>query len=156
MVLDDDLEVLYRRHVKELVHFATVMVGPDDAFDVVADAVLATMKRGSLDGVSNVRAYWFRAVSNTAIDLKRSRSRRERRERSSTADRLAGASHPESLEARSLLECLSSQQRAVVYLSYWHDLAPDRVAELLGVSEGTVRKQLARGRERLREVLGDA
>jgi RNA polymerase sigma factor (sigma-70 family) len=48
---------------------------------------------------------------------------------------------------------LSPQQRAVVFLTYWNDLDNRTVAQLLGVSEGTVRKQLGRARERLRRVL---
>jgi RNA polymerase sigma-70 factor (ECF subfamily) len=49
---------------------------------------------------------------------------------------------------------LSPQQRAVVFLTYWDDLDPRSVGALLGVGEGTVRKQLNRARARLREVLG--
>jgi len=49
---------------------------------------------------------------------------------------------------------LSPQQRAVVFLTYWDDLDAATVANLLGVSEGTVRKQLGRARNKLREVLG--
>jgi RNA polymerase sigma-70 factor (ECF subfamily) len=48
---------------------------------------------------------------------------------------------------------LSPQQRAVVYLTYWDDLTPAQVAVLLAVSEGTVRKQLARARVHLRRIL---
>lgn len=48
---------------------------------------------------------------------------------------------------------LSAQQRAVIVLTYWQDLEPKAVAELLGVSEGTVRKQLARARQKLRGEL---
>lgn len=154
VMVDEDLEVLYRRYVTELVHFATVLVGPADAVDVVADAVLATVVRASLTGVRDVRAYWFRAVANTAVDLHRSRSRRSRREAASSAASLSVVVLDDADDARRMLAGLSGQQRAVIYLTYWHDLAPDRVAELLGVAEGTVRKQLARGRERLREVLG--
>jgi len=42
----------------------------------------------------------------------------------------------------------------VVFLTYWDDLDAATVANLLGVSEGTVRKQLGRARNKLREVLG--
>ena len=56
-------------------------------------------------------------------------------------------------DARRLLADLTVQQRAVVYLTYWHDLSPSDVATTLGASEGTVRKQLARARSHLREVL---
>ena len=40
MATADDVET-YRRHAAELIRYATVLVGPDDAADVVADAVLA-------------------------------------------------------------------------------------------------------------------
>jgi DNA-directed RNA polymerase specialized sigma24 family protein len=42
-----------------------------------------------------------------------------------------------------------------VFLTYWADQTPADIAEVLDVSEGTVRKQLARARARLREVLDD-
>jgi RNA polymerase sigma factor (sigma-70 family) len=58
-------------------------------------------------------------------------------------------------DARRVLRALSVQQRAVMYLTYWHDWDPARIAEALGVADGTVRKQLARGREQLREALRD-
>lgn len=48
---------------------------------------------------------------------------------------------------------LSSQQRAVVFLTYWMDEPIDVVAEILAVRPGTVRRQLARARHRLRGVL---
>ena len=52
-----------------------------------------------------------------------------------------------------VLEELSVQQRAVTYLTYWHDWSVSQVAEALGVGEGTVRRQLARARTRLRGAL---
>jgi RNA polymerase sigma factor (sigma-70 family) len=51
------------------------------------------------------------------------------------------------------LSSLSIQQRAVIVCAYWLDLDPARTAELLGVSEGSVRKQLARARAHLKEEL---
>jgi RNA polymerase sigma factor (sigma-70 family) len=48
---------------------------------------------------------------------------------------------------------LSIQQRAAVYLTYWADLPPSEVAGRMGISEGSVKKQLARARRRLGEWL---
>jgi RNA polymerase sigma factor (sigma-70 family) len=48
---------------------------------------------------------------------------------------------------------LSLRQRAVVVLAYWADLTPDDIADRLGISEGAVRRHLARARARLRAVL---
>ena len=48
---------------------------------------------------------------------------------------------------------LSVRQRAVVVLTYWADLDPAAIAVMLDVSEGSVRRHLARARAHLRKVL---
>jgi RNA polymerase sigma-70 factor (ECF subfamily) len=50
---------------------------------------------------------------------------------------------------------LSVQQRASVVLTYWEDLTPAQIASRLGISEGSVKRHLARARARLRELLDD-
>jgi len=147
-----NVESEYRAHAADLVRYATVLVGPNDAADVVSEAVGATIARRSLDGVDDVRAYWFRAVANTAASWHRSRFRRRAREERA-APRPDEIDAPAADEARRLLAGLSMQQRAVVYLTYWHDWDIATVAQALGVSDGTVRKQLARSRAQLREAL---
>jgi RNA polymerase sigma factor (sigma-70 family) len=111
------------------------------------------IERNSLDGVIDVRAYWFRAVANTAASWHRSRFRRRNREtRASALANGRVVEHEAASDARRVLAQLTPQQRAVVYLTYWHDLTPGRVAVMLDVSEGAVRKQLARSREQLRRT----
>ncbi|MEZ5410241.1 MAG: sigma-70 family RNA polymerase sigma factor [Acidimicrobiales bacterium] len=58
-----------------------------------------------------------------------------------------------SPEVAATVAALSPQQRAVIFLTYWEDLDVRAVADLLDVSEGTVRRHLARARSKLREVL---
>ncbi len=41
----------------------------------------------------------------------------------------------------------------MIYLTYWVDLAPAAVADLLDLSEGAVKRYLARARAKLREEL---
>ena len=134
----------FRLYVDELVRFATLLVGADDATDVVSEAVTTSLARGSRVGVENVRAYWHR----------KSFSRRRREERF-VGLRLPVSEWMPPGDARRILAGLSPQQKAVVFLTYWYDLSPASVGELLAVSEGTVRKQLARARNHLREVLTD-
>lgn len=164
----------YEATAVSLVRFATMLVGPNDAEDVVADALIRVLDRASADPPANPASYLFRAVSNTAKNHHRSRHRRVGRERRAAmtdgpmrrtgptpaglpaenvvvADGVPGLS-PEVVAA---VRRLSHQQRAVIFLTYWVDLAPADVAEHLGVSEGSVRKQLARARKRLGEVLDD-
>lgn len=151
-----DLEAEYRQHVGALAHFAAVLVGPDDAMDVVNDAVAATLRRGSLASVTDVRAYWFQAVTFTAMSWHRSRMRRRTREqRVFNTPSGGGPAEPDVTDALRVLSVLTVQQRAVVYLTYWVDWDVERIAAELGVSTGTVRKQLGRARARLREVFND-
>ena len=53
------------------------------------------------------------------------------------------------------LRRLPPGQRRVVLLRYLEDLPVSQVATLLGLSEGTVKRQAARGLATLREVLAD-
>ena len=150
-VVADSSEV-YRRHADELVRYATALVGPADAPDVVVDAVVAAFRSPVWPTVENQRAYLYRAVLNRSLSMRRSDARRVERElRVAGSDSIvAGES---SLDAQRALAGLSPQQRAVVYLTYWEDLTPAQIAALLDVTEGTVRKQLARAREQLRRIL---
>lgn len=54
-----------------------------------------------------------------------------------------------------LLGRLSKQQRAVIVLRFYEDLAEAQIEEALGISVGTVKSHLSRGLARLREELGE-
>ena len=157
--MTEPLEQAYRLHANELIRYATTLVGPDRASDVVADTLISVYERhGGTDDIEHLRAYLFRAVFHHGADANRSRDRRRRREeRAWRSDPRTGTSFDSSrsMDARRSLDVLSEQQRSVVFLTYWADRTPAEVAHLLGVQEGTVRKQLARARRRLREVLDD-
>jgi RNA polymerase sigma-70 factor (ECF subfamily) len=155
-VAAETFESAYRRHSLELIRYATVMVGPDDAADVVADAMVHVFDGDvDLSSVVNVRAYLFRAVHHRATDHQRSRSRRRRRDASLQPQRHDSVGQPAAVDARKVMAALSVQQRTIVFLTYWADQTPADIAGVLAVGEGTVRKQLARARARLREVLHD-
>jgi len=149
-VASDGLEECYRDHAPALVRFAASLVGPSDAEDVVAAAV-ANVLRTSPDA-HDLRAYLYRAVSNLAKQHWRSLGRRERREALRAVSEETVAVEIDH-QVTGALVSLSSQQRAVVHLVYWEDLTPSMAAERLGVTDGTVRRQLARARRRLAEVL---
>ena len=61
-------------------------------------------------------------------------------------------------EASDLLRhvmALPTRYRVVLYLHYYEGCSTEEVADLLGVPSSTVRTRLARGRKRLRDVLGE-
>ena len=151
MALVDERE-LYERHGRALVAFATSLVGPTDAPDVVQDATVSLIVSGKLAAAENPRALMYRAVLAQAKSMHRSVFRRRSRER-----RFAESvvhQDPELLpDVVSALVRLSPQQRACIFLTYWEDQTPATVGETLGIAEGTVKHHLAVGRDKLRRVL---
>lgn len=153
------IEDAYVRYADELVRYATLLVSRSAAPDVVGDtfADLLRSPDGSWASARDPRAFLFGAVANRARMHHRQNGRRRRREelvvarpRPVTAMRGMDEIPGDLLEA---LEGLSVQQRAVIYLTYWHDWSVAQVADALGIGDGSVRRQLARARDRLRGVL---
>lgn len=151
----DDVDI-YRAYADDLIRYATALVGPADAADVVSEAVLRVFQSPGWPAVDNRRAYLYRAVLNQASTHHRATSRRRQRE-SVVVLREAAPTPADAdattIDAHRALAQLSEQQRAVVYLTYWEDLQPAQIAHVLHVGEGTVRKQLARARHQLRRIL---
>lgn len=145
---------LYNWHARALVAFASSLVGPSDAPDVVHDAAIALFESGSLANAANPKALMYRAVSAKARSMQRSVFKRRSRER-----RFAESvvyHDPEILpEVAAAVVGLSQQQRACIFLTYWEDMTPVAIGELLGIAEGTVKHHLAIGRQKLRRVLDD-
>ena len=145
---------LYEEYRTGLVRFATALVGPSDAADVVSEAMASLLRGGSLSSAEHPRALMYRAVVLKARSMQRSVYRRRARERRFAESVIEHAPEvrPDVLEA---VLHLSVRQRACVYLTYWEDLSAGQVAERLGLGEGTVKKYLARARTHLREVLDE-
>ncbi|MCP4958312.1 MAG: RNA polymerase sigma factor [Actinomycetia bacterium] len=137
----------------DLTRYATVLVGPDDAGDIVNQAFASVLAARSWDTVSSHKGYLYRSTLNAARAQRRSQGRRDAREwrhGSTSVEHWDLLADPAVVAA---VNGLSLRQRAVVYLTYWEDMTPQSIAADLAVSEGTVRRQLARARARLRKVL---
>ena len=147
-------ESVYSSNSAALTRFATALVGPSDAADVVSDTMVSLLKSGKLETADNPVALMYRAVLNRAQSHHRSVYRRRARERKFAETIVVHDPElrPDVVEA---VVRLSPQQRACVYLTYWEDLTPGAVAERLGIGEGTVKRYLARARAKLREVLDE-
>jgi RNA polymerase sigma-70 factor (sigma-E family) len=107
--------------------------------------------------IDNPRAFSRRVINNAVIDVIRSRSKRPRESElggqidasdPSAGDALTAAElRPALFEA---LDTLTPSQRAVVVLRYFDDRSESEVAELLGVSVGTVKATASRATAILR------
>jgi RNA polymerase sigma factor (sigma-70 family) len=149
-------DAVYRCYTPELLRFATGLVGPCDAADIVHDVVVRCLQASTWDRVVDKRAYLYRAVENASSSHHRTCGRRQDRVRLAAAGEQFVTYEPElRAEVWAAVLTLSVRQRAVIVLTYWLDMAPQQVAERLQIGEGSVKQHLARGRDRLRRVLSE-
>jgi RNA polymerase sigma factor (sigma-70 family) len=143
---------LWREHSVALVQFATVLVGPADANDIVVEAFLRSSVVIAGGTIEYPRAYLHRAVANQAHDWRRSRERRWQRDLAAIGPSHVGPLDTQ-IDVRRAVAALSLGQRAVVYLAYWEDQTEREIAQTLNLSLGTVRRHLFRAKAHLRKAL---
>jgi RNA polymerase sigma-70 factor (ECF subfamily) len=153
--------VLFSRHRERLWAVAIRTLGdPDDAADALQDAMISAFRRaGSFRGDSAVTTWLHRIVVNACLDLLRRRAARPATSGlpDDALDVLALAAHGPAytadsdmaLDVTAALRTLPPEQRAALVLVDMLGYPVADAAEVLGVSEGTVKSRCARGRARL-------
>ena len=145
---------VYLAEAQRLTRLATVLVGPADAHDLVVDTVHRVVNERGWESIAEPGAYLTRCLVNAANSMKRSdRRRTAREERAGRLTIVSAVDTTSRVDVQRALRRLTPQQRAIAYFVYWEDQTIPQVAIRLDVSQGTVRKQLARAKDRLREVL---
>ncbi len=152
---------IYEELQGPLMRFAASLVGPQNAGDLVSEAVVATLGNRpnvyrTLTSLEYPQAYLMKAVLNRA----RSWGRRAQTERQALAR--IDAPTPGADPADAILVDLSRtvarlpvRQRAAIHLVYWEDLTPTEAAALLGIRPATLRRYLHLARRRLRGYLDE-
>jgi len=141
-----------------LLRMATLLTtDPGLAEDVYQETLHRLAMRWSR--VDSPRAFCRRVMHNIVIDQARAQRRRPRelfavhdRSDPRSADQVAAAELRPALLAA--LGTLTHQQRTIVVLRYFDDLSENEVAELLGVSPGTVKSTASRAVAQLRNQPG--
>jgi RNA polymerase sigma factor (sigma-70 family) len=147
-----ELETVYRQRAAGFqAALATVVGSYDEARDVVQDAFAVALRDlGSYRGEGPLEAWVMRIALRLAI------RRRHRAPVASTDGGLLVADLPEPERDPALasaIRSLAPRRRLVVFLHYYADLSYASIAELAGMSEGTVAATLAQARAALREAL---
>jgi RNA polymerase sigma factor (sigma-70 family) len=144
----------YRKYAAELIRFAAVLVGPSAAEDVLSTAILKAFSAPGWADIDNQRAYLYRTIVNEAAKSRRTTQRRLAREiRAASAERGPHAPNVLDPDITNAIRQLEVRERAVVYLTYWADLAPSTIATTLAVSERTIERTLSDARRKLEELL---
>ena len=143
-----------------LLRMATLLTtDPDLAEDVYQETLHRLAMKWSR--VENPRAFCRRVMHNIVVDQMRARARRPHELRlfdagDKTDPQSADPHHSVELwpSLRAALASLTVQQRTVLVLRYFDDRSEAEVAELLGISVGTVKSTASRAIAHLRESPG--
>lgn len=133
----------------------------DAAEDVAQDALLAVWNRaGQFDSARGSASAWvFTIATNARID----RQRRDKHIAAAapidpdspllTSDPIEGGADAAKLDR--LVRDLPEEQRRILHLSFFTDLAHGEIASQLGIPLGTVKSRIRLAIGKLRQALGD-
>ena len=149
----DEIERVYRTRHRAFVAVAAAVIGDaGEAIDVVQDAfATALRKRRRYRATGALEAWIWQIVLNKARD----RRRKTRRDVFvGTAESPVSTNGYEADAAvRTMLVRLPDRQREAVFLRYYADLDYAAIAELLGISTGTVGATLNAAHSSLRQSI---
>ena len=148
-----DREV-YQDIAPDLMRYATALVGPDQAQDVVSTVVTRALNGPKgLAGLDRPKVYMMKAVLNEATGMKRRRARRQTYPMARVPDIVVPDVEVGNVDA--LVMDLPPQQRAAAYLVFFLEYTPTEAAELMGKRPGTVRRYLHLARKKLEAELDE-
>ncbi len=163
------LDELFQRYRQLAYRVAYRLLGQEaDALDAVQDGFIKALTHlEGFRGQSAFKTWLLRVVSNAALDLGRKRGRRESLSLNGAADSERHDGYPRTLDdpARDLeradlrrlldqaLATLPEAQRQTFVLHADGELSYREVADVLGISIGTVMSRLFYARQKLRAYL---
>ena len=149
----EGFEELIRTCGRSMFRAARAVLDSDaDAEDAVGEAVLRAWRAYPRLKNREAAHSWLLKIT---VNCAREQSRRRRREVPLEELEPAASSHP-AQEPSSLwqaVQALPQDQRLAVILYYYEDMPVAETARVLGVPQGTVKSRLARGRDKLRQIL---
>jgi RNA polymerase sigma factor (sigma-70 family) len=154
---------LYRTYAHELHGFARRRVGRQEAEDIVQDAYLHVLQRGTAATLEQPRPYLYRITANLAVDFARKAKVRLRylSEEAIFSVNAAGTPTPEAATAGTLelqrlhaaLAELPEACRKAFLLNRLEGLSHTIIAQRFGVSVRTIDRHMAKAAAHLREKL---
>ncbi|MBO3750523.1 SigE family RNA polymerase sigma factor [Streptosporangiaceae bacterium NEAU-GS5] len=150
-VEDDDFARFVGERGDALLRYGYLLTGnPHDAADLVQESLVRV--RASWSRVRrkhDPEAYVRTTMTRLRVNTWRLRHR-ERLEPSPPEQPIFDSAYDDSVWRA--LATLPARQRAVLILRYYEGLPDAEIAEIMGISRGTVRSQAARALDKLREI----
>jgi RNA polymerase sigma-70 factor, ECF subfamily len=161
----DAFRSLFERHKDRVYSVALYFFGGDEATaaDVTQQVFLKLFTRiGQFKGEAEFTTWLYRLTTNACVDEQRKRRRvqqfgegfelNEPRERRTQEESVARAEVKRSVEQA--VAALKPKLRVVMLLKYFEEMSYEEIADVLGLSKGTVASRLNRGHKALARRLG--
>jgi RNA polymerase sigma factor (sigma-70 family) len=144
----EEIEGVYEHRYASFRHAAAAIVGDEQAHDAVQEGFARALTRRKQFRGGSLEAWIWRIVVRKALDLRRRPI--ERLEDELAVELIASGPDPELALA---IRQLPPRRRLIVFLRYFGDLSYEAIAELCGISTGTVGAALAQAHDELRHEL---
>lgn len=148
---DETISRLVREYSPMLLRLAcTRLDDPADAEDAVQETFLRLLTaRPVFRDAGHEKAWLIRTTLHRASDIRRAAEKRNL-----SLEAAARAAAPEGTgELLAAVRALPEKYSAVIHLYYYEGYSIKEIARMLGLPAPTVGTRLARGRERLRQML---
>ncbi|MEZ5243954.1 MAG: sigma-70 family RNA polymerase sigma factor [Acidimicrobiales bacterium] len=154
---DDALRKAYDEHGRLIYTFCARALGPERAHDVTQEVFLSAWRaRDRFDPAKGNLAAWLTGIAkNRIIDAVRAEKRHSDRRAPESTDELPTESETETLGDQMLvadaLRILPERSRRILTLHYFEDLTHPQIAERTQLPLGTVKSDIRRGLDRIRQ-----
>lgn len=150
-----DFNGVYARNIGRVYRVCYLRLGHrEDAEDAAQNVFVRWLRSGkTFETEEHEKAYFLKAACNESLNLQHSLWRRARMDFEDLPESLTAVEDEIPEDSGELLRGLPVRYREVLYLYYYEELSAAEVAKTLGRNESTVRTQLQKGREKLRQML---
>jgi len=153
------LVALYEEHGRDVLAYALRRVAdPEDAADAVAETFLVAWRRVAEVPPGEEARLWLYGVARLTLANQHRGERRRARLAERLRAELATATQPAAQPAGPVLRALAGlgdEDRELLLLAGWEELAPKQIARVLGISAVAARSRLHRARRRLRRAMAE-
>ena len=149
---DETISRIVRQYSPMLLRLAAARLpAAADAEDAVQEAFLKLLdRRGAFQDAEHEKAWLIRVTLQRAADIRRKKAHEAPLDAALEA---RGPDREPEAELLSAVRALPEKYGAVIHLYYYEGYSVKEIAKLLGLPSPTVGTRLARGRERLRQML---
>lgn len=129
----------------------------DDAEDILQETLLRHLQNApAFESCEHEKAWLLRVAANLSKDRLRAEKLREHDDIDELDETLAAEQREDLAFVWDAVKQLPMQYRGAVHLFYCEDLSVAQIGKILNRKESSVKSDLRRGREKLKEILKEA